>query len=293
MSSTCTQGFKKIDPDRWEFANERFQGGKRHLLKNIKRRARNDKHRQGSTSVADERTTFYKSNDLEILRSDQETLKGEIISLRQQEEESRSIISEMEERIRCAESRQQNMFMFLAKAVKSSNFVEKLMEKRKQSTAELSAVDAMTRKRKLLETAIPEPVHEPELDLKLITNGNWAFREVLVAWDSVTGSTNETALESSGVNRGQGGLLDLLPEKRPEPIPEDCVVHAACIYETAMCGNPLGKNMALEEGEEEEADVDDSTIYLELENLMEKPFGWGGGFGSELKEQAVGVGLIH
>ncbi|XP_039158449.1 heat stress transcription factor A-2b-like [Eucalyptus grandis] len=159
-SLSVPQGFRKIDPDRWEFANEGFRGGKKHLLKNIKRRGRITKKKQGPTIPEDIQTTemdFQRTeveSEIRTLKEDQETLKSEILELRQQQECSQSEIGAVEERIRCAECRQQQMFLFLAKAVRNPHFVERLVQKRKPNR-EIQA-GKFIKKRRLL-TSKPDP----------------------------------------------------------------------------------------------------------------------------------------
>ncbi|KAI4376527.1 hypothetical protein MLD38_014278 [Melastoma candidum] len=229
-----TYGFKKIDPDRWEFGNEGFQWGKRHLLKTIKRRSRNNKHGRGSASVKDKGTMLHELNDLEVLQKDQDALREDIVQLRCQEENSRSAISAMEERIRCTELRQHNMFMFLAKAVKSPVYMEKLLEKRKQREAELGLGDTVTNKRKLSGIASPEANPAP------IRITNQAFRNDMITRDLALESTREPAPEPSGAICGQNG------QKKPEQLSEDPVSQSLYGYDSISGGREQPRKKAWE-----------------------------------------------
>ncbi|XP_023759105.1 heat stress transcription factor A-2e [Lactuca sativa] len=62
-------GFKKISWDRREYAHESFQKGKRHLLKNIKRRSK------GNTSMADKMTCEIQKLECESKELDLELSK--------------------------------------------------------------------------------------------------------------------------------------------------------------------------------------------------------------------------
>lgn len=76
------QGFRKIDPEQWEFANDDFVRGKPHLLKNIHRRkpvhshSVQNLHGQGASPLTEsERNSFQ--DEIDRLRREKETLLSE------------------------------------------------------------------------------------------------------------------------------------------------------------------------------------------------------------------------
>ncbi|XAR63459.1 hypothetical protein NMG60_11023399, partial [Bertholletia excelsa] len=71
-----TYGFKKISWGRWEYANEWFQKGKKHLLVNIKRRSQ-----QRGATLSRENGTL--KEELENLRKESKTLQKEVTLLKE------------------------------------------------------------------------------------------------------------------------------------------------------------------------------------------------------------------
>ncbi|ESQ50311.1 hypothetical protein EUTSA_v10002333mg [Eutrema salsugineum] len=135
-----TYGFRKIDPDRWEFANEGFLAGQKHLLKSIKRR-RNmglqnvNQSGSGSGMSCVEVGQYGFEGEVERLKRDHSVLVAEVVRLRQQQHNSKSQVAAMEQRLLTTEKRQQQMMTFLAKALNNPNFVQQfaLMSKERKS----------------------------------------------------------------------------------------------------------------------------------------------------------------
>ncbi|XP_078164765.1 heat stress transcription factor A-2c-like [Carex rostrata] len=134
-----TYGFRKIDPDKWEFANEGFLRGQRHLLKSIKRRKNpaNPNAPQQSQPLDQclELGQFGLEQEIDRLKRDKNTLIAEVIKLRQEHMVTRSHVQAMEEKLEDAEKKQHQVIGFLARAMQNPTFLQQLAqqhEKRKE-----------------------------------------------------------------------------------------------------------------------------------------------------------------
>lgn len=138
-----TYGFRKVDPDRWEFANEGFLRGQKHLLKSIVRRKSASGHTQqppqphaqsSSVGACVEVGKFGLEEEVERLKRDKNVLMQELVRLRQQQQTTDTQMQSMVQRLQGMEQRQQQMMSFLAKAVNSPGFLAHFVQQQNEST---------------------------------------------------------------------------------------------------------------------------------------------------------------
>lgn len=158
------QGFRKVDPDRWEFANEGFLGGQRHLLKTIKRRrhAPQSVRQEAMGGACLELGQFGLEGDIEILRRDRHVLMAEIVRLRQQQQQSMDQITAMEDRLLATEKKQQQMMTFLVKALQNPSFVHQFSQSRELKGLEIG------KKRRLTTSSSLENLQQESISLSPI-----------------------------------------------------------------------------------------------------------------------------
>ncbi|KAL6579082.1 Heat shock factor protein [Orobanche minor] len=142
-----TYGFRKVDPDRWEFANEGFLRGQKHLLKSISRRRPVHGHPQhqqqpsGQSSAVGacvEVGKFGLEEEVERLKRDKNVLMQELVRLRQQQQTTDGQLQAMVQRLQGMEQRQQQMMSFLAKAVNSPGFLAQFMQQPNDSSRRIT-----------------------------------------------------------------------------------------------------------------------------------------------------------
>ncbi|KAL3747227.1 hypothetical protein ACJRO7_016067 [Eucalyptus globulus] len=281
-SSTLTWGFRKINPDRWEFANQGFQKGNKHLLKNIKRRRKFSEHRKTSSSIV---TSDYQKAEneveLDMLKKVQEALKTKILQLREEWENFQHKIEQVAERVRHAECRNQQIFLFLTKAAKSPNFVHHLIQKKRQKrdleTCELSKKRKLlgpdAEATKFLNEAMDHMIKSPNVDCLRISDDlaqteHWPNRVVPEDFDTIQMHNTWPSMDGDDFRVSLGQTPDHMARASPSDL--SSVFHG-------MSEKLLREDVAIGDDAdnievEDHLTVNDTGIYLELEGLID---GWG------------------
>ncbi|KAJ6371596.1 hypothetical protein OIU77_001999 [Salix suchowensis] len=125
MECNFVLGFRKIDPEKWEFANEDFLKDQKHLLKNIHRRKPIHSHSNPPGSLVDPDRAAYEE-EIDKLSRDKAKLKASIVGLSQQRSSAKLQVEDLTQRIDNMQQRQEKLLSFLEKAVQNPAFVEHL-----------------------------------------------------------------------------------------------------------------------------------------------------------------------
>lgn len=257
------QGFRKVDPDKWEFANEGFLRGQRHLLKNIKRRktASNFQTSNQGLESCVEVGSFGLDAEIDRLRRDKQVLMVELVKLRHQQQKTNSHLKEMEQRLKGTELKQRQTMSFLAKALKNPTFLQQMVQQKGRMKELEDAIGKKRRKR---------------IDLCSINVGVEGIvrereRYACMVDDSGVGSQEL----GHGGEGSSAGIGDLYVKIEPEEFGE---ISGFDVELERLAMSMEGPSVNMEE-QILHSDDDDDDIEKDLINSAEKPFDegfWGG-----------------
>ncbi|CAN1230237.1 Heat stress transcription factor A-4a [Linum grandiflorum] len=124
-----TYGFRKADPEQWEFANDDFVRGQPHLMKNIHRRKPVHSHsmQNGSSNPLTDAERQSLKGDIERLRRDKQALVSELQRKEQERKGFELQMTALRGKFQDLEKRQQTISSCLTKALKQPGLALDLM----------------------------------------------------------------------------------------------------------------------------------------------------------------------
>lgn len=268
-----------MDPDRWEFANEGFLGGQKHLLKTIKRRRNvgQSMSQQGS-GLCNEIGYYGMEEELERLKRDKNLLMTEIVKLRQQQQSTRNQIIAMGEKIESTERKQEQMMSFLAKIFSNPTFLQQYLDKHVQRK-DKQYIEVGQKRRLMMTPSIEnlqdvvsvatgsdQPMNysnqEPEAELTNIGTDIEMLFSAAFDNESSSNARSASVVTASGTDM--------------EPLPEN-------IWEELLIEDLIPGDRA-----EEVLIVDQPEFDVEVEDLVAKTPEWG----EELEDLVDQIGLL-
>ncbi|XP_047342669.1 heat shock factor protein HSF8-like [Impatiens glandulifera] len=227
-----TYRFRKVDPDRWEFANEGFLRGQKHLLKSINRRKAaqgsvphhhhhhqpQQPNRQTPLSVGScvEVGKFGLEEEIEWLKRDKNVLTQELVRLRQQQQSTDSEMQTMVSRLQGMEQRQQQMMSFLAKAVNSPGFLAHFVQ---QQNDNMINEGCKKRRLKQEDDGVLDEVHMISYQQQPLMNDaataeEALFRQIMKHEDITSSSSSSGSAEYGASHISPGiSLHEVLPSQ--------------------------------------------------------------------------------
>ncbi|THU62006.1 hypothetical protein C4D60_Mb01t00600 [Musa balbisiana] len=154
-----TYGFRKVDPDRWEFAHQSFLRDQIHLLPRIIRRTKRAHAGSFACSSRSEEEKGAMEGEVD------EMLLQELFRLRQEQRALEEELQVMSKRLKATERRPHQMMSFLAKMADDPRSLSRLViSKKQQQQQQQQQSSTAAKKRRLIVSPPPPPPPATQLD---------------------------------------------------------------------------------------------------------------------------------
>ncbi|KAL9668322.1 hypothetical protein QQ045_002702 [Rhodiola kirilowii] len=229
-----TYGFRKIDPEQWEFANDDFVRGQPNRLKNIHRRKPVHSHSvhiqvQGISSPLTESERHGYKDDIGRLKREKEALQLDLERKKREREECELHVQSIKQQLKCIGYRQEKLVAFLAQVLNKPGLVSSFAptlttrnRKRRVLTADCLHDEAETEGKRLRTSQVTGTGEEVSATMSAINTESIDQMESCIAnWEEIIYQVGRTCGQDK--YNIQTPLAVILTEIDPQP--EEAVIN--------------------------------------------------------------------